>query len=118
MAWMAGVSISVQYRAASPRVARQGAKDTKERKEDKPPLGVSLRPWRLGAQLLFQSMILLSGYSTMPRAPAALSFGTSVRTTLSSRIVLTATHSGFDSDDTVGFCSAGRIARIAFSRPT
>ena len=36
-------------------------------------------------------MILFSGYSTMPRAPAALRRGTMWRTTLSSMIVFTAT---------------------------
>ena len=35
------------------------------------------------------------------------------RTMFSSRIVLTATHSGSDSDEIVGFCSAGRIFSTA-----
>ena len=49
-----------------------------------------------------QSMILFSGYSTMPRAPACLSCGTMCRTMFSSMIVFTATHSGSDSDEIVG----------------
>ena len=54
-----------------------------------------------------QSMILLIGYSTIPRAPAAFSAGMIVRTVLSSRIVLTATQSGSDNDEMVGCWSAG-----------
>ena len=45
----------------------------------------------------FQSMILFSGYSTMPRAPACFSCGTMCRTTRSSMTVLTATQSGLTS---------------------
>ena len=50
----------------------------------------------------------------MPRAPACLSCGTMCRTTFSSMIVLTATHSGSDRAEMVGFCRAGRIARTAW----
>jgi len=61
-----------------------------------------------------QSMILLIGYSTMPLAPAALSWGISARTRDSSRMVFTATQSGSDRAETVGFCRAGSKTRILF----
>ena len=48
-------------------------------------------------------MILLSGYSTIPHAPASLRRGTSSRTRLSSRMVLTATHCPSESLEIVGF---------------
>src|SRR3984957_15059268 len=63
--------------------------------------------------------ILLSGYSTMPCAPASLRRGIIVRTVVSSRIVLTASHSSSLSVEMVGFLSAGStamtFARFAFS---
>src|SRR5262249_40799968 len=54
-----------------------------------------------------QSMILLIAYSTMPRPPAARSSGIIVRTSDSSTIVLRATQSGSERDETVGVCNAG-----------
>src|ERR1051325_11204415 len=90
------------------------------------PIGLriadALRRQQLADRLTFgrgndahQSTILLSGYSTMPWPPAAFSFGIRSRTVRSSMMVLTATHSGSLSDDTVGPCSDGSSARI-FSR--
>ena len=72
------------------------------------------------------STTLFSGYSTIPVAPAAFSFGTTSRTVDSSRIVFTATKDGFDNSEIVGEFSAGSIAStcsrslfFAFSiRPT
>ncbi len=52
-------------------------------------------------------MIFVIGNSTIPVAPASFSLGMIVRTIDSSRIVLRATQSGSDSDETVGFCNAG-----------
>src|SRR5262249_31599907 len=62
--------------------------------------------------------ILLSGYSTMSCAFAALSFGIICRTTSSSTIVLIATQSGLERLEIVGFFRAGNAARTAsrFSR--
>src|ERR1700687_5477760 len=56
------------------------------------------------------STILFRGYSTIPCAFAALSFGKICRTTDSSTMVFTATHSGSLSIEIVGFLSAGRMA--------
>ncbi len=49
-----------------------------------------------------QSIILLIAYSTMPRAPAVFSLGTIDRTTASSTIEFTSTHSSSASAETVG----------------
>src|SRR5262249_2769022 len=68
---------------------------------------------RFAVQLPSQSMILLSGYSTIPVAPAAFNCGTIVRTTFSSMIVFTSAHSGLDSAEIVGVCRAGRIFSTA-----
>src|ERR1700676_4189919 len=57
--------------------------------------------------------ILFSGYSTMPCALAAFSFGRICRTTASSIIVLTATHEGSLKLEMVGFLSAGKTASTA-----
>ena len=59
-----------------------------------------------------QSINLLIGYSTIPFAPDAFSCGMMLRTTGSSRIVFTSTHSGSDRAAIVGFCSAGSSSRI------
>ena len=53
-------------------------------------------------EVLGQSMILLSGYSTMPQAPAAFRRGMMWRTVSSSMIVLSAIHAGSASGDSVG----------------
>src|SRR5258708_25421578 len=60
-----------------------------------------------------QSTILLSGYSTIPCAPAAFKRGMMVRTMFSSTIVFTAIHAGSLSVDTVGFFSAGSTPNTA-----
>src|SRR5882757_8305654 len=60
-----------------------------------------------------QSTILLSGYSTIPCAPAAFKRGMMVRTMFSSTIVFTAIHSGSLNVETVGFFSAGSAASTA-----
>src|SRR5881296_1420800 len=57
------------------------------------------------------STILFRGYSTIPWALAAFSFGRIWRTTASSMMVLTATQSGSLKAEIVGFFSAGRTAR-------
>src|SRR5437016_8682211 len=59
------------------------------------------------------STILFKGYSTIPWALAALSFGKICRTTASSMMVFTATQSGSLKAETVGFLSAGRTPRTA-----
>ena len=56
------------------------------------------------------SMIFEMGNSTIPVAPMALSRGMIVRTMDSSRIVLTATQSGSDSEETVGSCRAVSVS--------
>ena len=56
--------------------------------------------------------ILLSGYSTMPSAPAALRRGMRSRTVRSSRIVLSATQSPSASGEMVGRRSAGSRPRM------
>src|SRR5208283_2577724 len=53
------------------------------------------------------STILLSGYSTMPCAPASFRRGMILRTVASSRIVLTASHSPSLNGEMVGFFNAG-----------
>ena len=58
---------------------------------------------------MFYSMILLSGYSTIPLAPAMLNFGIICLTTLSSRMVFNATQEGSEREEIVGFCRAGNI---------
>src|SRR2546421_4218511 len=58
--------------------------------------------------------ILFKGYSTIPWALAALSFGRIWRTTASSMMVLTATQSGSLKVEMVGFLSAGRTPRTAW----
>src|SRR6266436_4289102 len=60
-----------------------------------------------------QSTILFKGYSTIPCALAALSFGKICRTTASSTIVLIATHSGSLKAEIVGFFSAGSTPSTA-----
>src|SRR5712671_8196184 len=57
-----------------------------------------------------QRMILFKGYSTIPCALAALSFGRSWRTTASSMMVLTATQSGSLRVEIVGFFKAGKAS--------
>src|SRR5581483_1825445 len=52
--------------------------------------------------------ILFRGYSTMPCAPASFSRGIMLRTVVSSRMVLTATHELSLRVETVGFLRAGR----------
>src|SRR5208337_1253680 len=64
-------------------------------------------------QLHTYNTTLFSGYSTIPVAFAALSLGTTSRTTPSSRIVFSATQSGSDSSETVGEFSAGNTASTA-----
>ena len=59
---------------------------------------------------LCQSMILLKGYSTIPRAPPCLSCGTMWRTVFSSMMVLTATQVESARDEIVGVCKAGRTS--------
>src|SRR5205085_4576597 len=61
--------------------------------------------------------ILFNGYSTIPVAPAALSFGIRSRTCNSVRIVLTATHVLSLNAEIVGFFMAGRSVSTA-SRPS
>ena len=56
------------------------------------------------------SMILLSGYSTIPLAPACFRRGMRSRTTASSITVFTAIQSPFTKPDRVGFRSAGSTA--------
>lgn len=63
----------------------------------------------LASSARFQYTILLSGYSMIPSAPAALSWGMISRTTRSSRIVSTATQPGWLSDETVGLRKAGSV---------
>src|SRR6267143_1455384 len=60
-----------------------------------------------------QSTILFKGYSTIPWALAALSFGKICRTTASSTIVLIATHSGSLKAEIVGFFRAGSTPSTA-----
>src|SRR6266446_170759 len=60
-----------------------------------------------------QSTILFKGYSTIPWALAALSFGKIWRTTASSTMVLMATHSGSLKDEIVGFFRAGSTPSTA-----
>mmetsp|Transcript_21549 Transcript_21549/g.36979 ORF Transcript_21549/g.36979 Transcript_21549/m.36979 type:complete len:204 (+) Transcript_21549:167-778(+) len=60
-------------------------------------------------------MSLLSGYSMMPSAPAAFSFGISARTSCSSRIVSTAHQPSSESGDTVGFLSDGSVDKTSGS---
>src|ERR1700694_1738858 len=62
-----------------------------------------------------QSTILFKGYSTIPWAFAALSFGRICRTTASSTIVLIATQSGSLKAESGGFFHAGRTPRTACS---
>src|SRR6266849_5159546 len=93
-------------------------------------LGIEVAPAAAGEESLsgrvgqsedsHHSTILLSGYSTIPCACAALSRGMICRTTSSSTIVFTATHSGLLSAEMVGFFSAGRTSSTAgrFSRRT
>src|SRR5205085_8156221 len=59
--------------------------------------------------------ILFSGYSTMPVAPAAFSFGIRSRTCSSVRIVLTATHDLSLNAEIVGFFIAGSSLMISSS---
>ena len=58
---------------------------------------------------------MLSGYSTIPVAPAAFNFGMTSRTTASSRIVFTATQFGSLKCEIVGKFNAGNSATIASS---
>src|SRR5882724_546915 len=86
-------------------------------------LGFSILPGTAGMQPLFdsrrefddahQSTILFKGYSTIPWALAAFSFGKICRTTASSTIVLIATQLGSLNAEIVGFLSAGRTPRTA-----
>src|SRR5580704_14995556 len=64
-------------------------------------------------QYSHQSTILFRGYSTMPWALAAFSFGKICRTTASSTMVLMATQSGSLSAEMVGFLRAGKTPRTA-----
>src|SRR5215469_774608 len=66
---------------------------------------------RCKLQDLHHSTILFKGYSTIPSALAAFSFGRICRTTASSMMVLTATHSGSLNGEMVGFLSAGSTPR-------
>src|SRR5258708_10506065 len=59
------------------------------------------------------STILFKGYSTIPCALAAFSFGRICRTTASSMMVFIATQSGSLKVEIVGFLSAGRTPRTA-----
>src|SRR6202795_2087870 len=59
------------------------------------------------------STILFKGYSTIPWALAAFSFGRICRTTASSTMVLIATQSGSLKAEIVGFFNAGRTPRTA-----
>src|SRR5262245_46146071 len=56
-----------------------------------------------------QSMILFSGYSTMPDAPPAFNLGTMSRTIASSMIVFTSTQLGSERAEIVGVWRAGRM---------
>ena len=66
-----------------------------------------LRNFPIESDDTHHSTILFKGYSTIPCALAAFSFGKICRTTASSMIVFTATHSGSLSGDIVGFFNAG-----------
>src|SRR5437016_661300 len=57
-------------------------------------------------------MILFSGYSTMPVAPAALSCGMMWRTMFSSMIVLIAIHCLSESDEIGGFGNDAKVIRL------
>ena len=63
--------------------------------------------------MIFTQTILLRGYSTMPWARAAFSFGIRSRTVRSSMIVFTATHSSSLKAEMVGRCKAGSRARTS-----
>jgi len=65
-------------------------------------------------------MILFSGYSTIPFAPACLSCGRICRIVLSSIMVLTASQVSSDSDeiDVLGYCFGGVLSLLtAAARP-
>src|SRR5262249_39843470 len=99
--------LAVPLRGRRGAVHRAGPGDARRRRRRLPAL-VLAQP-----HLAVQSMTLLSGNSTMPRAPACFSCGTMWRTVLSSRMVSTSTHSGLDSDEIVGCCKAGSTWRTA-----